>query len=326
MHNTTPSAAPHDGSEPLNIAGKLARMFLHSKITLLIIIALFLTGLLALAVTPREYNPKIVVPAANIIVAKPGASPEEVRSLIVRPLGAIMNALSGVDHTYGYSTQDMGLVTVQFKVGENQEDSLVKLYNQLMQNMDRMPAGTMQPVVKPINVDDVPILTVALGSVVHDDMQLREIGTRLIEHLRNVPGVSFTEVVGGRKRAVNVWLDPQRLEARGLTLDQVANMLQGTNVSAPLGDLDTDNRAVPLRLEGFLGTAGEVADIVVGVSKQGRPIYLKDVARIEDGPAEIEQVHRLAFGLHVRRAVGEAMHLLDLGRAILDACDVLQVD
>ncbi|MEO1752214.1 efflux RND transporter permease subunit [Thiofaba sp. EF100] len=305
MHNTMPTAVPAEGAEPLNIAGKLARMFLHSKITLLIIIALFLTGLLALAVTPREYNPKIVVPAANIIVAKPGASPDEVRRLIVRPLGAIMNAMSGVDHTYGYATQDMGLVTVQFKVGEDQEDSLVKLYNQLMQNMDRMPAGTLQPLVKPINVDDVPILTIALGSAQYDDMQLREIGSRLIEHLRNVPGVSFTEVVGGRPRAVNVWLDPQRLEARGLTLDQVSMMLQGTNVSAPLGELDMDNRAIPLRLEGFLRTAEEAGDIVVGVSKQGRPIYLKDVARIEDGPAEVEQVHRLAYGPAHPQAEGD---------------------
>lgn len=308
MHNTIPSTVPAEGAEPLNIAGKLARMFLHSKITLLIIIALFLTGLLALAVTPREYNPKIVVPAANIIVAKPGASPDEVRRLIVRPLGAIMNAMSGVDHTYGYSTYDFGLVTVQFKVGEDQEDSLVKLYNQLMQNMDRLPPGTMQPLVKPINVDDVPILTIALGSTQYDDMQLREMGTRLIEHLRNVPGVSFTEVVGGRSRAVNVWLDPQRLEARGLTLDQVSMMLQGTNVSAPLGELDMDNRAIPLRLEGFLRTSEEAGDIVVGVSKQGRPIYLKDVARIEDGPAEVEQVHRLALGpAHPQAVVGERL-------------------
>ncbi|MEF3192780.1 MAG: efflux RND transporter permease subunit [Halothiobacillaceae bacterium] len=305
MHNTTPAAVPAEGAEPLNIAGKLARMFLHSKITLLIIIALFLTGLLALIVTPREYNPKIVVPAANIIVAKPGASPDEVRRLIVRPLGAIMNAMSGVDHTYGYSTYDMGLVTVQFKVGEDQEESLVKLYNQLMQNLDRMPAGTMQPMVKPINVDDVPILTIALASAQYDDMQLREMGTRLIEHLRNVPGVSFTSVVGGRQRAVNVWLDPQRLEAYGLTLDQLANMLQGNNVSAPLGELHADNRAFPLRLNGFLETADEVRDIVVGVSKQGRPIYLKDVARIEDGPAEVEQVHRLAYGPAHPQAGGE---------------------
>ncbi|MEW6766043.1 MAG: efflux RND transporter permease subunit [Pseudomonadota bacterium] len=288
------SHAETDGG--MNIAGKLARMFLHSKITLLIIIALFLTGLLALAVTPREYNPKIVVPAANIIVAKPGASPDEVRRLIVRPLGAIMNAMSGVDHTYGYATQDMGLVTVQFEVGQDQEESLVKLYNQLMQNLDRMPAGALQPIVKPINVDDVPILTIALGSAAHDGQQLREIGTHLIEHLRNVPGVSFTEVVGGRSRAVNVWLDPQRLEARGLTLDQVSAMLQGTNVSAPLGELVADNRAYPLRLSGFLGTAEEVADIIVGVSKQGRPIYLKDVARVEDGPRELEQETRLAYG------------------------------
>jgi len=292
MHNAT----HQDEAAELNIAGKLARMFLHSKITLLAIIALFLTGLLALAVTPREYNPKIVVPAANIIVAKPGATPSEVRNLIVAPLGTIMNAMAGVDHTYGYATQDFGLVTVQFKVGEDQEDSLVKLYNQLMQNMDRMPAGAMQPIVKPVNVDDVPILTINLGSMVHDEVQLREIGLHVIEQLRNVPGVSFTEVVGGRARGVSVWLDPQRLDAHGLTVDQLGRMLEGTNVAAPLGELVAGNLSVPLRLKGFLGTAEEVADIVVGVSRQGRPIYLKDVARVEDGPVEIEQVHRLAHG------------------------------
>ena len=140
-------------SGPMNIAGKLAQTFLRSKLTALTIIAVTLTGLLALLVTPREYNPQIVVPAANIIVAKPGATATEVENLIVKPLEAIMNAQAGVDHTYGYATSDFGVVTVQFKVGQKQEDSLVKLYNQLMQNMDRIPPGAMQPLVKPINVD-----------------------------------------------------------------------------------------------------------------------------------------------------------------------------
>jgi multidrug efflux pump subunit AcrB len=286
--------AGHDAL--MNIAGKLARAFLTSKLTALMIIAVTLTGLLALMVTPREYNPQIVVPAANIIVAKPGASPGEIQNLVVRPLEAIMNAQSGVDHTYGYASNDFGLVTVQFKVGESQEDSLVKLYNQLMQNMDRVPPGAMQPIVRPINVDDVPVMTLTLTSVGHDDFRLREVAQRLLEQLRNIPGVSFTQILGGRQRAVNVWLDPQRLDAAGLTLDRVDQMLRGSNVSAPLGELVQDNRARPLRLSGFLGTAQEVADIVVGVSPQGRPVYLKDIARVEDGPTEIEETSRFAFG------------------------------
>lgn len=288
------SATEHDS--PMNMAGRLARAFLTSKLTALMIIAVTLTGLLALVVTPREYNPQIVVPAANIIVAKPGASATEIQNLVVRPLEAIMNAQSGVDHTYGYATNDFGLVTVQFKVGENQEDSLVKMYNQLMQNMDRIPPGAMQPVVRPINVDDVPIMTLTLASASLDDFRLREVAQRLLEQVRNVPGVSFTQIIGGRARAVNVWLDPQRLEAAGLTLDRVDQMLRASNVSAPLGDLVRDNLATPLRLSGFLGSAQEVADIVVGVSRQGRPVYLKDIARVEDGPAEIEEGSRFAYG------------------------------
>jgi multidrug efflux pump subunit AcrB len=279
----------------MNLAGKLAKGFLTSKLTALFILAVTLTGLLALVVTPREYNPQIVVPAANIIVAKPGASATEIHNLVVKPLEAIMNAQSGVDHTFGYATNDFGLVTVQFKVGENQEDSLVKLYNQLMQNWDRIPPGAMEPMVKPINVDDVPIMTLTLSSGAYDDYKLREVAQRLLEQLRNVPGVSFTQTVGGRLRAVNVWIDPQRLEAAGLTLDRIDQMLRGSNVAAPLGELVQDNQSKPLRLSGFLGSAEEVGKIVVGVSRGG-PVYLKDIAKIEDGPAEIEETTRFAFG------------------------------
>ncbi len=279
----------------LNIAGRLGGAFLESKITPLMILALFMVGALALVLTPREYNPQIVVPAASILVAKPGATPEEVSNLIVKPLEAIMNAQSGVDHTFGYAANDLGVVTVQFKVGQNQEDSLVKLYNQLMQNMDRIPPGAAQPVVRPINVDDVPILTLSLSSASHDDQRLREVATRLLEHLRNVDGVSFTEIVGGRPRAVNVWIDPQRLAAARLSLDQVDRMLRGANVAAPLGELVQDNRSHPLRFTGFLGSAKEVGDIVLGAA-EGRPIYLKDIARIEDGGAEIETGSWIGFG------------------------------
>lgn len=279
----------------MNIAGRLAAAFLESKITPLMILFLFMVGALALLLTPREYNPQIVVPAANIIVAKPGASAEEVHNLIVKPLETIMNAQSGVDHTFGYAANDYGVVTVQFEVGQDQEDSLVKLYNQLMQNMDRIPPGAMQPMVRPINVDDVPILTLTLSSARYDDRQLREVGARLLEQLRNVPGVSFTQIVGGRAPAVNVWIDPQRLSAAGLTLDQVDRMLRGANASAPLGELIQGNRSQPLRLAGYLGSAREVGETVVGVS-DGRPIYLKDIARIEEAGAEIEESSWIGLG------------------------------
>lgn len=279
----------------LNIAGKVARVFLESKITAMIMLAISLAGIMALFVTAREYNPQIVVPAANIIVAKPGASATEIQNLVVKPLEAIMNAQSGVKHTFGYAAADFGVVTVQFDVGQDQERSLVKLYNQLMQNLDRLPPGTMQPLIKPINVDDVPIITLTLSANTLDDSQLRHISTRVLEQLRNVPGVSFTQVSGGTQRAANVWIDPAKLSAAGLSLDQVDKMLQGANVSLPIGTLVNNNRNQPLRLSGFIGDVREVGKIIIG-APNGKPVYLKDVASIEDGAAETDEVSRFAFG------------------------------
>jgi multidrug efflux pump subunit AcrB len=288
----TPTVAQ---DERLNIAGRLAKTFLHSKITAMIMLAITLTGLVALLATPREYNPQIVVPAANIIVAKPGASATEVENLIVKPLEAIMNAQAGVKHTFGYAVNDVGVVTVQFDVGEDQERSLVKLYNQLMQNMDRIPSGAMQPLVKPIDVDDVPIMTLTLASQRVGDDGLRQIGLRVLEQLRNIPGVSFSEIVGGRPHAVNVWIDPDKLAAAGLTLDQVDRMLAGTNVSMPAGELTNQGHSQPLRFNGFLAQVGDVGGVMLG-APHGRPVFLKDVARIEEGPAEVEALSTFGFG------------------------------
>lgn len=291
----------------LNIAGKVARLFLESKITAMIMLAISLAGIMALFVTAREYNPQIVVPAANIIVAKPGATASEIQNLVVKPLEAIMNSQSGVKHTFGYAAADYGVVTVQFDVGQDQERSLVKLYNQLMQNLDRLPAGTMQPLVKPIDVDDVPILTLTLSSDTMNDLQLRDISAHVLEQLRNVPGVSFTQLTGGAQRAVNVWIDPARLSAAGLSLDQVDKMLQGANVSLPIGTLVDNNRDQPLRLSGFVGDAHEVGQIIIG-APNGKPVYLKDVAQIQDGVAETDEISRFAFGPATARTAyrGEA--------------------
>ncbi len=284
-----------ENQQPMNIAGRLAKTFLSSKITAMIMLAITLVGLVAVMVTPREYNPQIVVPAANIIVAKPGATAEEVENTIVKPLEAIMNAQAGVKHTFGYAVNDYGVVTVQFDVGQDQEKSLVKLYNQLMQNMDRIPSGAMQPMVKPINVDDVPIMTLTIASTKQSDFELRDLTQHVLEQLRNIPGVSFTEIVGGRPRAVNIYIDAQKLASAGLSLDQVDRMLNGTNISMPAGELVDSNKNVPLRFNGFLKNAHEVGNIVLGAPR-GRPVFLKDVARIEDGPAEVDSSSYFAFG------------------------------
>ncbi|WP_321326463.1 efflux RND transporter permease subunit [Thiomicrorhabdus sp.] len=288
----------------LNIAGKLAKAFIHSKITMMMVVAVTLAGIMAYLITPREYNPQIVVPAANIIVPKAGATPEEVNNMVVKPLETILSALPGVDHTFGYASNDFGVVTVQFEVGENQVDSLVKVYNQIMQNMDKMPPDTQQPLIKPINVDDVPIMTLAVTSNELSGYDLRDISLKLVENLRNIPGVSFSDVIGGKKRAINVWLDAQKIALTGLSLDQVSEMLKGSNVSLPVGSVVNNNHDKLIRVNGYLGNAKEVGELVIG-SNNGRPIYLKDIATISDGPQESQSYTRLGFGPNSKEGTHE---------------------
>ncbi|VAW49773.1 Acriflavin resistance protein [hydrothermal vent metagenome] len=290
-------------SEPLklNIAGQLAKAFIHSKITMLMVMFVLLAGLLSFLMTPREYNPQIVVPAANIVVPKPGATPEEVSNMVVKPLETILAALPGVKHTFGYAANDFGVVTVQFEVGENQVDSLVEIYNQIMQNMDKMPPDTQEPLIKPINVDDVPIMTLAITSDELSGYDLRDISLKLVEHLRNVEGVSFTDVIGGQKRAINVWLDAQKMALTGLSLDAVSKMLLGSNVALPVGEVVNNNRSQPIRVNGYLGTANDVGNIIISTD-QGRIVYLKDIATIEDGPKEADSYTRIGFGPNSERS------------------------
>ncbi|BAU46659.1 transporter [Sulfurifustis variabilis] len=278
-----------------NLAGRVARYFIDSKLTLLIVVVALLAGLLALLTTPREENPQIVVPAANIIVAKPGASPREVEQLIVKPLEAILQGLTGVEHTYGVAMDSLGVVSVQFFVGENKEDALVKLYDRIMSNLDRMPPGTRQPLVKPVDVDDVPILTISLASNRMDDRQLRRIATDALEHLRRADGVSASFIHGGRARRINVDLDLERMRRYNVTLLDIRRVLEATNVDIPSGTLVSGNTVSTVAAGGFLRSAEDVGNLVVAL-QQHRPVYLRQVATIVDGPGEIERVHRIGFG------------------------------
>ncbi|HEX9628093.1 MAG TPA: efflux RND transporter permease subunit [Acidiferrobacterales bacterium] len=287
--------AERRGGEPFNIAGRITTYFIDSKLTLLIMLLAFLAGVLALAVTAREENPQIVVPAANIIVAKPGATPREVQELIVKPLEAILQGLKGVEHTHGIAMDSLGVVSVQFYVGEDPEDSLVKLYDRIMSNLDRMPPGTRQPLVKPVDVNDVPILTISLASNMHDDRRLRAIANDVLEHLRRVAGVSVSYVHGGRKRQINVNLDLDRMRRYSVTLLDIARVLEATNVDIPSGTLVKDNRVSTVIAGGMLRTADDVRDLVVALSGH-RPVFLKDVAEVTDGPGEIDSVHRIGYG------------------------------
>ncbi|MBU2741912.1 efflux RND transporter permease subunit [Acidithiobacillus thiooxidans] len=274
-----------DQQHKMNLAGRLAQSFYQSKITVLIMIAIALFGLLAVTVTPRLYNPEIVVPAAEIFVMRPGSNSEEIHNLVIRPLEALMASLPGVHHTFGYSVNDMGIVTVEFQVGANEEKSLLEVYNQLSRNMDKMPPGTEQPLVKSIGINDVPIMTVTLSTSQLTPVALRQVGTRLMDQLQNVPDVANATLIGGGRQAVNVWLNPAKLASAGLSLKNIQQSLQGNNVILPGGHLVNDNHEIPLRINGALGSAQDVGNVIIG-SHDGQPIFLKNVARIEEGAAE----------------------------------------
>ncbi|MDX2477783.1 MAG: efflux RND transporter permease subunit [Gammaproteobacteria bacterium] len=279
----------------LGVAGKLAKYFIDSRLTVLIIIFAFLAGITAFLITPREENPQIIVPAANIIVAKPGATPDEVEQLIIKPLESILQGMRGVEHTYGIATDSMGVVTVQFNVGEDKEDSLVKLYDHIMSNIDRIPPGTEQPLVKPVDVDNVPILSISLSSDTIDDAELRRVGNRVMEVLRRVDGTSVSYLHGGRPRTINVELELEKMKSFGVSLSQITDVLDATNVRSSSGTLVSNNTIKQVRAGGMLQNADDLGKLVVALYKH-KPVYLSNIATITDGPAEITEQHRFAAG------------------------------
>jgi multidrug efflux pump subunit AcrB len=279
----------------LNPSGKLAKAFLYTKITPLIMLAIALFGVMAVLITPRLYNPEIVVPAAQIIVVRPGNSPEQILAQVVRPLEQLMFSLKGVKHTYGYAVNDLGVVMVEFEVGADEIASLMYLYNELQRNLDRLPPGTRLPLVKSMGINDVPILAVTLSSKSFSETQLRQIAEHFLVQLHSVPDTGVSTVIGTAPEAVKILVEPQRLAATGISLNRLLEVLRGSNVVVPGGHLEAQNERIPLRVDATFGSVSDLGDIVVGANHD-RPILLREVATIERGPANEEQHAWLAFG------------------------------
>jgi len=289
----------NENPEQLNIAGRIAAYFIDSKLTILIMIFSLLVGVYAFFATPREENPSIVVPAANIIINKPGASPDEIEQLVVKPLEAIVQGLKGVEHTYGIAMNSMGVVSVQFEVGQDKEDSMVRLYDRIMSNLDRIPPGTAQPLIKPIDVDEVPIVTISLlcnqSGNLETDCYLRNVANTVMEELRRVKDTSLSFVHGGRKRAISIYLDLDKMKKYNVTLGDVRRVVESTNLDIPSGTFIGNNTKASVQTGGALKTADDVRQLVVAITEH-RPVYLKQIAEIIDGPEEIERLSRIGFG------------------------------
>lgn len=279
-----------------NPAGRIAEIFVDSRLTILFIIGCSLLGLVAVLQTPREENPQIVVPAVEVVIPLPGASSQEVEELIVIPLESLASQITGVDHIYATALNSVGMIMVRFTCGEDEEESLVKLYDKVMGNRHLFPKDAGAPVIKSIDVDDVPIVTITLASTVYDDYGLKRLADNMIERLRSLEEVSVTYVKGGRDREIRIELDPERLQAFAIPLDQIQGMLAAANLSVPIDNLVKKGRNSNMFLHGFLTSTQEVEGLVVGMH-EGRPIYLEDVAEIVDGPlTERDTVSRFGFG------------------------------
>ncbi len=277
----------------LNIAGKLARAFLNNPLTPVLAIVILLMGIVAVLFTPREENPQIDVPAANVIVMYPGASSKEVQNIVVEPLARELKAMTGVKHIYGMAMNSVGIVTVRFKIGEDKVRSMSKLYDRVMQNMDKMPKGVMPPLVKPIDIDEVPIVTLALSSKKYNDYQLYRIAQRMLSPLAEVKNVSIVGIKGGHKRQFNIIVDPQKLAAYHLSLGQIAMALKGANVDYPLGGTENKKYSIPVEFDGFIKSVKDVENLIVA-NYMGRPIYVKDIAKVEDG-IDFQHKHETYF-------------------------------
>ncbi len=271
----------------MGIAGRIARAFLKSKLTPLVTVASLAVGLLGIIATPREEEPQISVPMIDVIAALPGASAHEAENLLARPIERRMWEIPGVEYVYTSSGEGYTMVTVRFKVGEDQERSVTRVHAKLASAMDAAPPGAMPPIVKPHSIDDVPVMTLTLSSSRYSTNELRAIATRLEEDVRTVRDVAETSVIGGAPRQVRVSLDPVRLAARGVTSGEVAHALKGANARLQAGEFSFGNVVYRVDAGSALADAKDVEQVVV-TARGGAPVVLRDVARVEDSFGETD--------------------------------------
>ncbi|QSI78667.1 efflux RND transporter permease subunit [Niveibacterium microcysteis] len=320
----------------LGVSGRIAALFQRNAITPLLALVLFLLGVFAAGITPREEEPQINVTMANVLIPFPGASSTDVERLVAGPAEQVLDQIAGVEHTFSVSRPGLAILTVQFKVGVPRTEALVRLYDTLHSNRDWLPAGlgVLEPIVKPKGIDDVPIVALTLWTKDPDAsaFELERVAHALEAEIKRVKGTREVSTIGGPGNAVNVWLDADRLAAVGMSVGQVTQALQARNLVLPGGELASDNRLVRVEVGTYLADAREVADVVIG-SRNGRPVYLSDVARVEAGApmpgryvwhgvAGSVKAEYPAVTLQVTKKAGE--NAVDVAAAVIERVGALQ--
>ena len=279
----------------LGLTGRIVEAFLVSKLPFIFIIASLLAGVAALVITPREEEPQIVVPVVDVLINFPGASAEEVENLVTINLERRLWEIDGVEYVYSSSRPGSAVVTVRFYVGENREDSLVKTHSKIMSYVDHVPPGVTGWVVKPVEIDDVPIVVFSLYSARYSDYELRRVSEEILHRIQRIPDAGRAHIVGGRQRQMRVLLHPDEMAARHISVLDLKRALKAANANVRAGTMDQANEEILVDVGPFLRSPDELATLLVGVH-EGRPVYLSDVSRIVDGPAEVSSYTRLVFG------------------------------
>ncbi|MGY6277622.1 efflux RND transporter permease subunit [Methylomonas sp. MgM2] len=291
----------------------IVRLFTTSHLSLLFLLISLLAGAAALILTPREEDPQIIVPVMDVFVDYPGASSEEVEKRVTTPLEVLLKQIQGVEYVYSISRPGQSVVTVRYEVGESIEDSLIKTRDKLDANLDIIPPGVTGWVVKPVEIDDVPILllTLSMPKAHEDIMAIRRIAEELIERLRSINDVGKSWVVGAAPRQISLHPDPAKLQASRVSLLEIRQALAQSNFNLQAGSLNQDNKEILLEGGPQYQTAEQIGATVLK-KVDGRLVYLRDVAEIIDGPRDTDYYTRIGFGPGVAemKTVGQADGLL----------------
>jgi len=300
------------------IAERVAKAFLRSKITPLLLLASLFIGIVAVIFTPKEEEPQIVVPMVDIIVPYPGAKVSDVEKTVLSPLEELMWEIPQVEYVYGTAMNDVGMVTVRFKVGEDEEKSITKLKTKLDYNMDKMPHGVMMPIIKRRSIDDVPQITLTLWSEKYNSYELRRIAKEVEKRIKEIENVSETKIIGGYKRIVKIEPDLNKLKGYNLDFFRVFGAISMSNVSLNNGEITDKNKTVYISTGGFFENINDVKNLVVGVY-EGKPIYLKDVAVVEDSSVVPEHYHLMGFNQKITPNIFESVTISIAKRAGSDS-------
>ena len=295
------------------LAGRLAEAFIDSRLTPLIIIASMLLGIGAVLLLPREEEPQIVVPMIDVFVQMPGATAREVEQRVTGPMEKLIWEVPGVEYIYSTSSPGLSMAVVRFRVGENEEQSIVRINQKMSANFDLIPPGASPPLIKPRSIDDVPILALTLSSSTYDHFTLRRIAAQLHDAIKEVPNVSEVRIIGGERRQVRVSLDTTRMAAYGIAPNVLAASLQPSNTQVRAGSFSSQNVEQLVETDGFFRNKEEVEDAVVGVFNN-RPVHLRDVAGVQDDAEEPAN--------YVLYGVGPASESKDSAQSVLPAVTI----